>query len=135
MKTQNLKLPIVIMAFSMFDDLIDDCAYAYHALPGYELKQVLGCFNGHQEAAYMITLSRDQIDREAQLSELVQSGKFHGQDCILYSDEYRATELIDCETGEITEIGTLVQIPEEEAKTCHGYTLEPETSTYWTAKK
>jgi len=134
MKIQNLKLPIVIMAFNMHSDLIDDMAYAYHALPGYELKQVLGCFAGHQEAAYMITLSRDQIDREAQLSELVQSGKFHGQDCILYSDEYRATELIDCETGDITEIGTLVEVTEEEAKACQGYTFEPLTSTYWTAK-
>lgn len=134
MKRQNLKTPIIMLAFNRSELPEADKTYANHVLTSYPFKQIQGHYNGSSEPAYIISLATHLIERERQILELLSLGRKHSQECILYSDEYRDTWLIDCKTSTRTPIGKLSQITEQQTKQLNSFTVDRSNNTYWAAQ-
>jgi len=133
MKTQNLHTPIIMMAFNWSELPAVDMVYADHILSEYQHKSIDGVYQGTTEPAYLINLITEVLQREQQIDNLITLGQLHQQECILYSDEYRETWLIDCMTSERTNIGKLKQVAKREALSSDNHTFDPSTNTYWIA--
>lgn len=96
------------------------------AAEGISYKEVEGVYKGARENSY--------IASEDYLSVILPILKQFNQECYLFSDQFRETWYVNCNTGEETYLGQLQAVSKQEAEKCDSYTFNPEDNTYWIAK-
>jgi len=126
----NIKSPIVILALNI-DTLESESSYIKELKLiqdwGFKAKHVLGYYNGKSENSYVL-----EVPYLEDLSLAKALADSHDQECILYSDDFRRTQLI-YSNGATKDIGILQNIPKTEIRFEEPYTYDLLTG-YWVTR-
>ena len=131
MKTFKLDPHLIIMTLSLPAGSNEQLRLG--DLVGLKAIPVLGAYKGVKERSYMMVCHNND-DIELRIDRAITYGRLYNQESILYSDQYRNTWLIDCNTAERTNIGTLQETSMDVALHGGNYTYVPQTQSYWIAQ-
>ena len=98
------------------------------ALRGLSYQKVRGCYEGREEAAFMVLATGPDV--EHYLSVL---GHKLGQDSLLYLDNERQAHLVLRKTGARVPIGKWTEVSQHEARESHAWTRTAD-GRYWVVK-
>jgi len=119
---RQLTPPIVILALNL--DTIEKELKLINDW-GFKAKSVKGFYKGRGENSYVLEINDYN---HLKIAETLATS--NGQECILYSDDFRKTWLIYT-NGERKYLGILHSVSEQEALKYDGYTFDHSTSSYW----
>lgn len=93
----------------------------------YRYSMVLGCWKGHHEKTFMVA-----VDGMDDVNKLAQIADFHGQEAILYRDQYQNACLITKDSSET--MGKMVQVHKDIALAGDSWTQDPATGAFYIIK-